>query len=116
MSQNVFAVFTNLESFSRSLLQCENRLYLFSTKVFSKAKLQKSCSDESFCWYKILEHFRIYETAIPFYSHGDSKPSVYMNDNDSFINASLGGRLDMTHKKNSSIPTEYFQIIGRRHV
>ena len=25
---------------------------------------------------KILEHFRIYGTAIPFYSHGDSQPSV----------------------------------------
>ena len=38
-----------------------------------------------------------------------------MNDNVSFINASLGGRLDMIHKKISSIPTEYFQNIGRRH-
>ena len=50
---------------------------------------------------KILEHFRIYGTAIPF----------YMNDNVSFVNASLGGRLDMIHKKISSIPTEYFQNI-----
>ena len=25
---------------------------------------------------KILEHFRIYGTAIPFYSHDDSQPSV----------------------------------------
>ena len=60
---------------------------------------------------KILEHFRIYGTAIPFYSPGDSQPSVYMNDNVSFVNASLGGRLDMIHKKISSIPTEYFQNI-----
>ena len=65
---------------------------------------------------KILEYFRIYGTAIPFYSHGDSQPSVYINDNVSFINASLGGRLDMICKKISSIPTEYFQNIGRRHV
>ena len=35
------AVFTNLESLSRSLFQCENRLYLFSTKVFSKAEITK---------------------------------------------------------------------------
>ena len=35
------AVFTNLESLSRSLFQCENRLYLFSTKVFSKAEIAK---------------------------------------------------------------------------
>ena len=25
---------------------------------------------------KILEHFRFYGTVIPFYSHGDSQPSV----------------------------------------
>ena len=30
---------------------------------------------------KILEHFRIYGAAIPFYSPGDSRPSVEMNDN-----------------------------------
>ena len=65
---------------------------------------------------KILEHFRIYGTAIPFYSHGDSQPSAQMNGNVSLINASLGRRLDMIHKKISSIPTEYFQNIGRRHV
>ena len=65
---------------------------------------------------KILEHFRIYGTAIPFYSHGDSQPSVYINDSVSFINASLGGQLDMICEKISSIPTEYFQNIGRRHV
>ena len=35
------AVFTNLESLSRSLFQCKNRLYLFSTKVFSKAEIAK---------------------------------------------------------------------------
>ena len=35
------AVFTHLESLSRSLFQCENRLYLFSTKVFSKAEIAK---------------------------------------------------------------------------
>ena len=34
-------VFTKLESLSQSLLQCENRLYLFSTKVFSKAEIAK---------------------------------------------------------------------------
>ena len=35
------AVFTNLESRSRSVFQCENRLYLFSMKVFSKAEIEK---------------------------------------------------------------------------
>ena len=39
-----------------------------------------------------------------------------MNDNVSFINACLGGRLDIIHKKISSIPTEYFQNIGRGHM
>ena len=57
---------------------------------------------------KILEHFRIYGTAVPFYSHGDSQPSVEMNDNVSFINASLGGRLDMIHKKKFEYPNGIF--------
>ena len=67
-------VFTNLESLSRSLFQCENRLYLFSTKVFFESGNCKPVTSPSVG--KILEHFRIYGTAIPFYSHGDSQPSV----------------------------------------
>ena len=109
------AVFTNLESLSRPLLQCESRFSLFN-EVFSKAEIAKALRVTSSSVGKILDHLRIYGTAIPFYSHGDSQPSVQMNDNVSFINVSLGGRLDMIHKKISSIPTEYFQNIGRRQV
>ena len=70
------AVFTNLESHSRSLCQCENRLYFFSTKVFFESGNCKRVAVTSPFVGKILEHFRIYGTAIPFYSHGDSQPSV----------------------------------------
>ena len=69
------AVFTNLESLSRSLFQCENRLYLFSTNVFSKAEIARVAVTSPSVG-KILEHFRIYGTAIPCYSHGDNQPSV----------------------------------------
>ena len=44
------------------------------------------------------------------------KTLIYSHLNVSFTNASLGGRLDMIHKKISSIPTEHSQNIGRRHV
>ena len=60
------AVSTNLESLSRSLFQCENRLYLFSTKVFFESGNYKRVTVTSPSVGKILEHFRIYGTAIPF--------------------------------------------------
>ena len=70
------AVFTNLESLSRSLFQCKNRLYLFSTKVFSESGNCKRVAVTSPSVGKIRQHFRIYGTAFPFYSPGDSQPSV----------------------------------------
>ena len=51
------AVFKNLESLSRSLFQCEYRLYLFSTKVFSKAEIARVAVTSPSVG-KILEHFR----------------------------------------------------------
>ena len=39
--RNVFGRVYEPGSLSRSLFQCKNRLYLFSTKVFSKAEIAK---------------------------------------------------------------------------
>ena len=70
------AVFTNLERLSRFLFQCKNRLYLFSTKASFESGNSKRVAVTSPSVGKILEHFRIYGTTFPFYSHGDSQPSV----------------------------------------
>ena len=61
------AVFMNLEGLSQSLFQC---------KGFFESGNCKRAAVTSPSVGKILEHFRIYGTAIPFYSHGDSQPSV----------------------------------------
>ena len=61
---------------SHDLYSSANRLYLFSMKVFFESGNCKRVVVTSPSVGKILEHFRIYETAIPFYSPGDSQPSV----------------------------------------
>ena len=106
------AVFTNLESLSRSLFQCENRLYLFSTKVFSKAEIAKELWWLSPSVGKILEHFRIYGTAIPLYSHGDSQPSVQCL----IYQRKPGRAAGHGSQENFEYSTNYFQNTGRRHV
>ena len=70
------AMFTNLESLSRSLFQCENRFISLFNEGFFESGNCKRVAVTSPSLGKILEHFRIYGTAIPIYSHGDCQPSV----------------------------------------